>query len=598
MDYPNYATAAAPKTAPQTEQNNLIGKSVAGYQSWFKCGETLDGGWHHWSGGSAPAPGHMSFELFPDVSEYPEEVMADTRFDPMPDGRPTRLFRSRTKEAIDIHFGWMRQYGVDGVAVQRFYGDATGRNADGELLRNVEHLKLIRDAAERNDRIFYMMYDVSGAGERLGMEALEGLRWDMVENLEGEGIVSSPAYAHADGKPVLCIWGLNGKEPKRYPGAAVMVPFVKWLKERGYFVIGGVSDNGWTRDESEYAEVYRLVDMISPWTVGRYGPPSVEDWQSVHIPEDMAFCREHGKVYQPVMFPGFAWSIWNGGPANHIARQAGEFLWKQARLYAEAGIRNGYFAMFDEYDEGTAIMKAAEDSESIPTGGQYFQTLSADGQWLSSDFYLRLAGRISRMLRGEAPVTERVTIPYSEGPVYWRTGFEKRVAGISANRNSPKLPMLTPVDLCCEDAAVLDSHRAEVIAAAVVESEPGELCYRGRFGYGFCGLVQRDGWMNFRLAETKIAVTEKLTLRYARRPGDENGRFVGVDLLFDDGKKLSELVPEQVLSEHGTVDEWETVRLTLGEETVGRSIMAVLLSTRQPGHFTAFFDDIAIEAAE
>lgn len=598
MDYPNYASAPAPKAAPQTEQNNLIGKSVAGYQSWFKCGESLDSGWHHWSGGSAPAPGHLSFEVFPDIADYPEEVLAETRFDPMPDGKPARLFRSRTKGAIDTHFGWMKTYGVDGVAVQRFYGDATGRNADGEPLRNVEHLRLIRDAAERNGRLFYMMYDVSGAGSRLGMEALEGLRWDMVENLEGEGIVSSPAYAHANGKPVLCIWGLNGKEPQRYPGAAVMIPFVKWLQARGYFVIGGVSDNTWTRDDSEYGEVYRLVDMISPWTVGRYGPPEVEAWQAAHIPEDMAFCEKYGKVYQPVMYPGFAWCNWNGGRANHIPRLAGEFLWKQARLYAEAGVKNGYFAMFDEYDEGTAIMKAAEDSESIPTGEQYFKTLCADGQWLSSDFYLRLAGRISRMLRGEAPVTERVTIPYSEGPVYWRTGFEKRVAQIGATRKSPKIPMLTPVDICCEDAELLDFHRAEVIAATVVEDVPGGLCHRGRFAYAFSGFVQKEGWMSLRLAETKIDVTETLTLTYALRPGDENGRFVSVDLLFDDGKKLSDLAPGQVLMERGTVEEWDTIRVAVGKEAIGRTITAVLLTTRQPGHFTAFFDDIAITTAE
>jgi hypothetical protein len=391
----NYAETPAPQTAPQTEQNDLLGKSVAGYQCWFKGSTSADSGWHHWSGKSAPSRGHLSFEVYPDVSEYDDEVMVPTKFDAMPDGTPSRLFRSRTPNAIDVQFGWMEKYGIDGAAVQRFYSDAMARDQYGELRDDAAHLVLIRNAAERHNRLFYLMYDVSGAG-RAGMEVLGNMQRDVVVNLEEKGIISSPAYAHANGRPVLCIWGLNSRNPERYPGAAVMLPFVQWLQQRGYFVIGGISDNDWVQDDSDYREVYRALDMISPWTIGRYGPNEVEAWQAVHMRMDMDFCRQYDKIYQPVLFPGFAWSNWNGGPANHIPRQSGEFLWKQARLYAQAGVRNAYFAMFDEYDEGTAIMKAAEDSFSIPTGEQYFQTLSVDGQWLSSDFYLRLAGHAAR----------------------------------------------------------------------------------------------------------------------------------------------------------------------------------------------------------
>ena len=47
--------------------------------------------------------------------------------------------------------------------------------------------------------------------------------------------------------------------------------------------------------------------------------------------------------------------------------------------------------MFDEYDEGTALLSAATDYTMLPADA-YFLTTSADGRWLSSDFYLRLAG--------------------------------------------------------------------------------------------------------------------------------------------------------------------------------------------------------------
>jgi hypothetical protein len=69
------------------------------------------------------------------------------------------------------------------------------------------------------------------------------------------------------------------------------------------------------------------------------------------------------------------------------------------------GINTGYIAMFDEYDEGTAIAKIAENSTMIPTD-QYFLTLDADGVAVSSDFYLRLAGDINRMFQDEIPMTE------------------------------------------------------------------------------------------------------------------------------------------------------------------------------------------------
>lgn len=90
-----------------------------------------------------------------------------------------------------------------------------------------------------------------------------------------------------------------------------------------------------------------------------------------------------------MVFPGFAWSNWNGGPQNEIPRAHGDFMWQQFLNVQNAGTTQAYVAMFDEYDEGTAIAKAAEDASMIPND-HYFLTLDADGQHLSSDFYLRL----------------------------------------------------------------------------------------------------------------------------------------------------------------------------------------------------------------
>lgn len=71
--------------------------------------------------------------------------------------------------------------------------------------------------------------------------------------------------------------------------------------------------------------------------------------------------------------------------------------------------------MFDEYDEGTAIAKAAEDSSMIPTD-QYFLTLDADGVHVSSDFYLRLNNEGTRMMKGEIPLRSSHNVPFTTTP--------------------------------------------------------------------------------------------------------------------------------------------------------------------------------------
>lgn len=66
-------------------------------------------------------------------------------------------------------------------------------------------------------------------------------------------------------------------------------------------------------------------------------------------------------------------------------------------------------AMFDEVDEATAIFRTAPTAalapREIPT-----VTLDADGEALPSDWYLRLVGEASRVLRKETLLTEEIPI--------------------------------------------------------------------------------------------------------------------------------------------------------------------------------------------
>ncbi|MGI6264230.1 MAG: glycoside hydrolase family 71/99-like protein [Acutalibacteraceae bacterium] len=589
--------AASP--SPQTARNDLLDKTVAGYQAWFHAGTDPDHGWGHWSHGGAPGVGNLHPEIFPDFSDYPDEALYPGRFAGYPDGRPVKFYSGHDPRAIEVHFFWMEQYGIDGVAVQRFYG-ATADEPQPEPT----HLTAVRDAAERHGRIFYVMYDTSGCGHD-GAAAIDRFKADLRHNVEGKGLISSPAYAHADGKPVICVWGLAGTEPGRYPAAADALELVRWLKERGYFVIGGLPDNRWTDVEDDYAAVYAALDMASPWTPGRFRMETLGDWIDRHLAKDLAYCKAHGMRYQPVMFAGFAWSNFGGGgDANASPRLAGQFLWEQARRYAAAGIRHGYFAMFDEYDEGTAIAKAASDSFDLPVGEQYAQTMSCDGIWLSRDYYLREAAAVSDLLRGNRPLTDTPGLPHSTGPVYWRNGFEMRPANVTAARRQTTDTRLRPVDVCAAHGKVLEQEGVQLETADVIAGRQGDVCYTGRYGFAFSGYAMTDGdcRVKYRLAKTDIPVVDGLTLTYRIRATDAAGAVVGVDLLFDDGRWLSEIDPAVTAPKEDPLAHpkfpyatWRAVTHRL-DGMAGRRIqaVAVLYAAHGEARFAAYLDDVVI----
>ena len=117
---------------------------------------------------------------------------------------------------------------------------------------------------------------------------------------------------------------------------------------------------------------------------------------------DTQWCRERHKEFMPVVFPGFSWhNLKERAPLNHIPRLKGQFLWTQFMQAKKAGATMVYQAMFDEVNEGTAIFKCTDNP---PVGASTFSTYEG----LPSDFYLKLVGKASRMMRGEIPVTDAV----------------------------------------------------------------------------------------------------------------------------------------------------------------------------------------------
>jgi hypothetical protein len=391
--------------------NSLLGIHVAGYQGWFACpGDGAVGvGWGHWfRGGSDPQdPNSLAIDLWPDTSELDEDERCPTAFH-LPSGAPAFLFSDQNAKTVARHFAWMKQYGIDGAAMQRF-------------LTNIAHADLERDfdtvlgnaraGAEANHRGFFVMYDISGMH---GDETLDAIKQDW-PHLTGElHLTDSPAYIFDRGKPVVGVWGLGFKD--RDVTAEQAAAIIRYFHTTGVpvAVLGGVptswrnlgSDGHYpdTRTELQWAAVYRSLDIISPWSVGRFGDnKGADNFARLRLVPDIAETQRFGIEYMPVVFPGFSWAHGAGreskSPINVMARRCGAFYQRQIDNAIKAGAPTLYTAMFDEINEGTAIFKLTAENDQEPIGTDLF-ALNADGcRAASSDMYLRVAGEATRTLR-------------------------------------------------------------------------------------------------------------------------------------------------------------------------------------------------------
>lgn len=594
-------TLRPPVEFPETtEINNFKDKTVAGYQAWFQASDSKTSGWNHWNSGAAPEGSQQTFDIYPDVSDYPDSVLFQTGYSNLLNGQPAVLYDGTTEEAIDVQVKWMKDYGIDGFAVSRFYA---GTSAVEIKVRN--KLDYMKEAAEKYDRLFYMGYDMSGIGGA-GLAGIKRLQSDFVLNVEKK-YVTSPNYAQIDGKPVVSLWGFQGSEFNRYPNTENALILIDWFHDRGYYVIGGCPDNNWAKDTSDYAEVYRRIDMITPWTVGRYGNGNAEEYLDDKYKQDReyidAFNAENPdtpKSYMPTIFPGFSWANWATGPHNGIPRLAGEFMWTQARLARKYGFTSSFIAMFDEYDEGTSVAKMAEDSMSIPSD-QYFVTGAADGKWLSSDFYLRATAAVAKLLRKEIPDSKTIPIPHATGPIYWRNGFERRFINYKTT-SGQFVTALANIDVCVPNGEILSYIGIEDMNFFDIAEDPYASGYTttGEYSLNINGIAKPSGnesMFYFKLADTDITVHDNMVLQYNLRPENELGGHVFIDLIFSDGSLLSEINGSATKAERGTIGKWSEVTFNIPSSMSGKKITSVVAAYdyAYAGEFNAYIDDVIIQ---
>lgn len=394
--FPKEVVMSDPATKTTESMSRVRFKSIrnlvmAGYQGWFNTPEDGAGlGWKHFEKEKEFKPGKCTIDLWPDVSEY--EKTYETAFK-LPDETPAKVFSSYDASTTDLHFKWMKQYGIDGVFMQRFV--VSIRNQKGKDNYN----KILNNAvlsAEKYDRAICLMYDLSG------MEAGEEdiLIRDWKELCEKYKLVSrnNNHYVYHHGKPLVAVWGIGFNDRRKY-GYEQVKKIIDFLKSEGCSILVGVPTHWRTLtidavSDTRLLELVKQADIVHPWLVGRFNNNTYEPYRK-SIEEDIKWCKANGKDYIPVLFPGFSWhNMKKDAPQNMIPRLGGRFFWKQVKGAVDAGAESLYLAMFDEIDEGTAFFKC---TNTPPVGESSFITYEGE----APDHYLWLAGEAAKYLRGE-----------------------------------------------------------------------------------------------------------------------------------------------------------------------------------------------------
>ena len=388
------------KTTKYPSYNGLV---MAGYQGWFRAPK---------DNVLYPDEKKIRIDMWPDVSEYEKTYPTGLK---LADGSTARFFSSDDKSTVDLHFTWMKQYGVDGVFMQRFFNAAkpeARHSGATNVLRNA------LTAASKNERAIGVMYDLSGlksAGEDCSVLIND---WKyLVDSLKVTNQSGTHTYIFHNGKPLVTIWGIGFPDRSyniRNIGIARFIDFLQNDPEYGgCSVMLGVPTfwrdlNADCSPDPYLHELIKQADIVLPWMVQRFSPLLHNDMDRYRdvILADIKWCKENGIDYVPCVCPGFSWHNLSRyefpddiKPVGSIPRQGGRFYWQQISTAINAGAGMLYVAMFDEVNEGTAIFKCSDN----PPVSDIAKFVNMDGK--PSDTYLWLTGEAGKMLRKEKPLS-------------------------------------------------------------------------------------------------------------------------------------------------------------------------------------------------
>jgi len=389
----------------QKKYDSYEGLVMAGYQGWFNAPEDgANRGWYHYRGRNGFKPGSTNIDFWPDVTEY--QITYDSPF-LTKEGKPAKLYSAHDASSVNLHFNWMKEYGIDGVFMQRFVGEIA--NPSG-LNHFNKVLSTAIQSANTNDRAICIMYDLSGM-----KDGDEQILLNDVANLEKEWNLKkrdkAKTYLFQNGKPLIAVWGIGFNDGRKY-NLQTADRIINALQANGYSVLLGVPTH-WremgsdTEKDPFLHELIKKSDIIMPWFVGRYNQQSFnQDYKSL-IQKDMEWCAKNKVGYAPLCYPGFSWANMTGSDKAFVPRDEGNFLWSQLSYNINAGAKMLYIAMFDEVDEGTAIYKTLHQKDvPIQENGKFIGIEDN----LPNDHYIWLTGQAAQLLKANkgAPVNQPI----------------------------------------------------------------------------------------------------------------------------------------------------------------------------------------------
>jgi len=391
---------AVTKHSKTTKYPSYKGLAMAGYQGWFRAPE---------NGVMYPDAQKIHIDMWPDMREYEKSYPTGLKH---ADGTTARFFSSTDKSTVDLHFKWMKEYGVDGVFMQRFFSAARPGADRNTILKNA------MEAASKYERAVAVMYDLSGL-KGTGQDCsnlIEDWKY-LVDSMRVTNQKGTQTYLFHNDKPLVAIWGIGFPDRPYNTRDIGIERFIDFLQNDaeygGCSVMVGVPTFWRTLDrdclpDPYLHEVIRKADIVLPWMVQRFTPLlhyEMNRYRDI-ILEDIKWCKENGISYVPCVTPGFSWYNLSKGsgfeepkPLGSIPRQGGRFYWDQISTAINAGAEMLYVAMFDEVNEGTAIFKVSDN----PPVSEHAKFLGLDGE--PTDHYLFLTGQASKMLRREIPLT-------------------------------------------------------------------------------------------------------------------------------------------------------------------------------------------------
>jgi hypothetical protein len=401
-----------------TTMNNKI---MAGYQGWFRTPGDRPGSksWAHVFNTSADhaelTPARLAIDTWPDLSEYGADEKAAVPGFTYPDGSQAYMYSAQNPKTVLRHFQWMKQYGIDGVWLSEFCGSFRQPGKSDTAMLTI--MRNVRAAATATGRTWAFMWDMSSFNAKTSKEDVYNTIINYWKKMVDEGVTSDPRYMHQNGKPVLLIWGFFPSRPASQPD--YMTPVLDFILAPGKYqctLVVGV-DNKWRQGTPEFQAMLMRAAALQPWSVGRrvkdpqtgYQVPFMDEWT-----EDIAKCQANNVAFMPVINSGTHMA---GPPPippalQSVPRRNGDYLWEQFVAASKTGtINSAFIAMFDEINEGTQILKVT----SKPPVQAAFLTYEGS----TNDYYLRLVGTASKMLKNKTPITFPIPIsPFDLNKTY------------------------------------------------------------------------------------------------------------------------------------------------------------------------------------